>query len=61
MAHSVGISVSFHFQGKQQQKQERVKQVGIFSPKKHGWWWGRIKGKEKTEREADLILFPLEF
>ena len=30
---TVGISVSFHFQGKQQQKQDRVKQVVIFSPK----------------------------
>ena len=54
---TVGISVSFYFQGKQQQKQERVKQVVIFSPKRYGWWQGGIKGKEESELKENLILF----
>lgn len=40
-------------------KQERVKQVVIFSPKGYGWWQGRIKGKEeRSQWESDLFLFP---
>lgn len=54
---TVGISVSFHFQGKQQQKQERVKQVVIFRSKRVWLVARRIKGKQESELKENLIYF----